>query len=230
MTDFDTIRAPEHLRPGDIMFGPITGPVGLGVGLGQLLLRDGFRIGGLAVRHVAIVSREASAGQPVRLVQAMPAGAEEVDLDPREHWTARYAYVRLPEVYSGQGEDAASLARLMVQERVRYSFLSYLSLAAWCGGLRVRPLERWIGRRQAVSVTFVPKGGLVVVRLPREAICSVLVDQAWTLVGQSVMTGVAHQCVTPGAMAGQLWCRPGAIWASPIRESAAISWQIKPVS
>jgi hypothetical protein len=48
--------------------------------------------------------------------------------------------------------------------------------------------------------------------LPCEAICSVLADQAWTLAGHRVMQGVAHQAVTPGAMAGQLWCRSGTTW------------------
>jgi hypothetical protein len=49
-------------------------------------------------------------------------------------------------------------------------------------------------------------------QLPCEAICSVLADQAWTLAGHRVMQDVAHQAVTPGAMAGQLWNRPGTTW------------------
>jgi hypothetical protein len=40
--------------------------------------------------------------------------------------------------------------------------------------------------------------------LPAEAICSVLVDQAWSLAGKRVMEGVKRQCVTPGALAMRL--------------------------
>lgn len=65
------------------------------------------------------------------------------------------------------------------------------------------------------------------VRLPCEAICSVLADQSWSLAGQRVMDGVARQAVTPGAMAGQLWRRPGATWALPVgQHSEAGSWVV----
>lgn len=210
----------RDLRPGDIMFGPIGGAVGLGVGLGQLILGEGFHLGSLSIRHVGIVteaahplgrdlSAELSGGgwAPPLLVQAMPDGAERIPMKPEQHWTDRHAYVRLPEDYPGQAEDAATLARLMVQEGVTYSWTSYLALAAWKFGWRTESLSRWIDRRKEN-----PAG----VALPREAICSVLVDQAWTLAGKQVMTRETHpQVVTPGALANCLLSTPGVEWMRP---------------
>src|ERR1044071_5664033 len=112
MTEINSLA---DLRPGDIMFGPIGGLVGLGVGLGQLALGEAFRMGRLSIRHVGIVVEAAvknsAGGVPwslPRLVQAMPGGAEEITLRPSTHWTDRHAYVRLPEDYPGQAADAAA--------------------------------------------------------------------------------------------------------------------------
>lgn len=243
MTDLQLIRTPADLRPGDIMLGPIGGAVGLMVGAGQLWLGEVFRSGQLSVRHAAIVVQGVTweevpvAGghhltqtAPPRLVQAMPSGAEEVDLSFQEHWTERHAYVRLPEDYPGQGEDAAAIARLMVREEVDYSFLSYAYLGAWRWGLKTPRVERWINRRRDVipfayspQATHISRG----VALPREAICSVLVDQSWSLAGKRVMDGVARQAVTPGALAGQLWRRTGTTWCLPRgTEGEAGSWVV----
>jgi hypothetical protein len=206
----------RDLRPGDIMFGPIDGPVGLGVGLGQILLGEGFRVGGLSVRHVGIVAEAArpevdgypgGAWVPPVLVQAMPGGAEAVGMTAHQHWTDRHAYVRLPEDYAGQAEDAAAVACVMVQQGVAYSWASYLALAAWRFGWRTDRLGRWIDRRKTS-----PEG----LALPVEAICSVLVDQAWTLTGKQVMPRETHpQVVTPGALAGHLLTVDGAHWMRP---------------
>lgn len=256
----ETISKLEDVRPGDIMFGPIGGLVGLGVGLGQLALGEAFRRGKLSVRHVGIVveaSRTLPPGtvrdrvtgeyippeplpygfQPSefendldsgydtyssgvitapRLVQAMPHGAEEIEMRYDTHWTPRHAYVRLPEDWPGQAEDAAAIARLMVREGVAYSFASYAALAAWRWGWKTPRLEAWIGRRRRGAVKLErwsngleghPRGG----RLPCEAICSVLTEQCLTLAGKKVMIGVPHQVVTPGALAGQIWDRPGVV-------------------
>lgn len=230
------------LRPGDIMFGPIGGAVGLGVGLGQLALGEAFRIGRLSIRHVGVV---VEAGQVLpfdlprgpratwgadghryeipKLVQAMPRGAEEIEMTEEKHWTPRHAYVRLPEDYPGQAEDAAAIAWLMVAEGVDYSFASYAALAAWRWGWKTPRLERWINRRRApVPVErHEPLHGVIggypetyqgSVQLPCEAICSVLADQAWSLTGKKIMEGVPHQVVTPGALASRLWRMPGASW------------------
>ena len=228
------INSPADLRPGDIMFGPIGGAVGLGVALGQLALGEGFHVGKLSIRHVGIVveagsysqDRETGTGRIVgpRLVQAMPHGAEEIGMTAATHWTPEHAYVRLPEDYPGQAEDAAAIARLMVREKVAYSLASYAALAAWHWGLKADRLEAWIERRRSVDPLdwpYGPPGRLRSGRpwsqqLPVEAICSVLVDQAWSLAGKRVMAGTAHQAVTPGAMAGQLMTRRGAVWGGPV--------------
>lgn len=198
------------------MFGPIGGVVGLGVGLGQILLGEGFRVGDLSVRHVGIVVEAArpevdghpgGAWFPPLLVQAMPDGAEMVPMNGDDHWTEHHAYVRLTEDYPEQAEDAAVCARVMVEEGVSYSWASYLALAAWRFGWRTDRLGAWIDRRRR------SKDGL---DIPREAICSVLVDQAWTLTGKQVMPRETHpQVVTPGALAAHLLTVPGAYWVRP---------------
>jgi hypothetical protein len=246
------IKRLEDLRPGDLMFGPIGGLVGLGVGLGQLALREAFRIGRLSIRHVGIVveaSRDLPPGtvrnlstgewhpgdvlmgqlpraEPFvewqsyptgvittpRLVQAMPSGAEEIDMKLDTHWTDRHAYARLPEDYPGQGEDAAAIARLMVAERVAYSFSSYGALALRRWGVHTPQLDAWINRRRPGQDVAFGRGETGIVQLPCEAICSVLADQSWSLTGKRVVEGTAPQVVTPGMMASQLWRRPGVVW------------------
>lgn len=219
-----TIDSLADLRPGDLMFGPIGGivPGFFPVGVGQALLGETFWIGSLKPRHVGVVVDGYDSNPDIvapRLVQAMPRGAEEISLFDSTHWTERYAYVRLTEDYPGQAEDAAAIARLFVTEKIPYSFLSYAALAAWKYGLKADRLECWINRRrQPISATmprsrtpFISEG----LRLPAEAICSVLADQAWSLAGKRVMVGVAHQAVTPGAMANQLMRRPGTRWIIP---------------
>lgn len=217
MTEINSL---SDLRPGDIMFGPIGGLVGLGVGLGQLALGEAFRVGRLSIRHVGIVvERRDYVGPKLegpRLVQAMPGGAEEIEMTADTHWTDRHAYCRLPEDYPGQAEDAAAIARLMVAEGVAYSFASYAALAAWRWGIKTPRLERWIGRRRELGPEMRRRGPwpgqLHTPRLPCEAICSVLADQAWSLAGKRVVEGTLPQIVTPGMMASQLWRRPGVGW------------------
>lgn len=208
----DKITGLHDLRPGDLMFGPIGGIVpGLfPVGAGQLLLNESFRIGPLAIRHVGVVVEAGTQfiGAMPRLVQAMPKGAEEIELTA-EHWSPRHAYVRLPEDYPGQAADAAAIARLFVSERVPYSFLSYAYLAAWRFGWKTDALARWIDRRKPA---YHHEGGTGMrTMLPREAICSVLADQAWTLAGKDLVQGTRPQIVTPGQLAAAVWDLPGVI-------------------
>lgn len=218
----EKIRGLHDLRPGDIMFGP------LGIAnIGQLILGEQFRIGPFAAGHVGVVTEEAYCWETgraaardwrTRLVQAMPGGAEEIELTGR-HWSPKYVYARLPEDYPGQADDAAAIAQLFVSERVPYSFLSYAALAAWRFGVKAERLAKWIDRRRPpISVMGHEwsgvAGGREMIRaaLPAEAICSVLADQAWTLAGQEVVTGTRSQIVTPGMLAMQLWRRPGVVW------------------
>jgi hypothetical protein len=183
-------------------------------------------INSLAVLICVEAGSRAMEYQKPRAVQAMPRGAEEITLTPDKHWTDGAVWFRLQEDYPGQAEDAVAIARLFVSEKVPYSFLSYLALAAWSRGLKAERLERWIDRRD-LPARFIdwPSGkrdmfttsrpSMGEVALPAEAICSVLVDQAWSLAGKRVVTGVSRQCVTPGKMAIQLNSRPGVIRGGP---------------
>jgi len=144
-----------------------------------------------------------------RLVQAMPHGAEEIEMCYSCHWTPKHAYARLVEDYPGQALDAAAIARLMVEHKVAYSFGSYPALAAWHWGIATPRLEKWIGRRQSEAVLYPSHspwdgGAKKGVILPIEAICSVLADQSWSLTGKKIMTNVPHQCVTPSTLATRL--------------------------
>ena len=207
------------LTPGCIGFGPISGGAGLLVSAGQLLLGEGFRVGKLDIRHVFVVTATNDGNDiwPVspRAVEAEPGGAVEREI--RDRWTSQYAYVRIPEDYPGQAQDAAAIARAMIG--TPYSFASYAALAAWRMGWKTPRLERWIGRRKEAGPTIKREGPwpgqLFTPCLPCEAICSVLADQAWSLTGKKIMEGVAHQCVTPGALAATLLEMPGAEWMWP---------------
>jgi hypothetical protein len=156
-----------------------------------------------------------------RLAQAMPGGAEIVDMTYAQHWTSKCAYARLPEDYPGQAEDAAAIARLMVSEGVGYSYGSYPALAAWHWGLSTPRLEAWISRRRPPVET----PGLAwsmsdprMARLPVEAICSVFADQAWSLTGKKIFEdGRPHQCVTPSQLGQRLLTRmDGVGWGWPV--------------
>lgn len=236
----DQIKSLTDVRPGDLYIGPIGGLVGVGVALGEIALGEGFRAGKLSARHVGIVTQASQTLPPgsvyrgqvyetgvitaPRMAQAMPGGAEVIDLSQQQHWTARNAFVRLPEDYPGQAQDAAWVALAMVAEGVAYSPLSYGALAAWHWGWRTGKLEGWIDRRRPWERIELPSERLAgvnpvqgepvtpAVGFPVEAICSVFADQAWSLAGKRVMEGVPRQVVTPGAMALQLWRRPGVVW------------------
>lgn len=220
------MSAITDLRPGDIGFGPISGGAGLLVSAGQLLLGEGFRVGKLDIRHVFVITDNPGDGT-VQLVEAEPGGASSIWIEPNgngrnaDRWTPQYAYVRISEDYAGQATDAAAIARAMIG--TPYSFASYAALAAWRMGWKTPKLEAWIGRRRTVVIDgYSPSRSWTdgpsqstIKDVPREAICSVLADQAWSLTGKKIMEGVAHQCVTPGALAGRLLEMPGAEWMWP---------------
>jgi len=150
-----------------------------------------------------------------RVVEAMPRGARQADLKI-DRWTPRFAYVRLPEDYPGQADDAAAIARAMIG--TPYSFASYAALAAWRFGIATPRLEKWIGRRRRPFRIW-SRGEQLDIALPCEAICSVLADQAWSLAGKKIFDDDRpHQCVTPGALAGRLLSYPGAQWLWPGRD------------
>lgn len=207
------IHSLSDVLPGDIALGPIHGFVGFGVGLGQIALGEGFSVGQLKIRHARIVVQASECDttdpdhpyglitKPVG-VEAMPSGARYIGMTNDNAWTPDWAYFRLAEDYLGQAQDAAAVAEAMVG--TPYSFASYAALAAWRWGVRTPRLERWIDRRGRPRTIAWPSGGGPQIQLPCEAICSVLVDQAWSLTGKRIMEGVPHQVVTPGALAGRL--------------------------
>lgn len=214
------IKSLADVRPGDICLMRMGGfiPGFLPVRAGMAICKESYRIGPYSADHALICVEAAGpdyARAPVpwerpRAVQAMPRGAEEITLTPAKHWTDGVAWFRITEDYPGQAEDAAAIARLFVTEQVPYSFASYLALAAWSRGLKVERLEAWIDRRREPQPLFTTPPRATgyqerpMIALPQEAICSVLVDQAWSLAGKRVMMGVKRQCVTPGGLAIQL--------------------------
>jgi hypothetical protein len=232
------ITTPQDLRPGDMFLGPIGGLVGAGVGLGLDILGEAFKAGTLDIRHAGMIV-EASKGNPDRpttyvegptgplytpplLAQAMPSGAEIVPLSMDRHWTERCAYVRLPEDYPGQAEDAAFVARLMVQEGVDYGWLSYPALAAYKYHLRNPAIRGWINRRRPPVTVELPSSRTGItpwkqteLALPVEAICSVFNDQCWSLVGKDLVDDTHPQAVTPGKLADVLSDMDGVVWARP---------------
>jgi hypothetical protein len=208
----------EDVRPGDLFFTGMSGaPAKALVYAGQLMLGEFVAVGGFVVGHVGVVTKAADTTAP-RMVEAMPSGARERDLTLDRDWTRKTAFVRLPEAWPGQAEDAAAIARLMIG--TPYSFGSYAQLAAWRFGWKTWALEERINRRRPERIRLPhwsngPAEGSAVKRgghLPTEAICSVLADQAWTLAGARVVHGTKPQIVTPGLLASQLMHRPGVVW------------------
>lgn len=211
----EPIRSLSDVRPGDICLTTMGGfvPGVFPVRVGTAMCKDSFRIGPFSADHALICveagfydgpNRDTFTGIDPRAVQAMPRGAEEIVLTADKHWTDGVAWFRMPEDYPGQAADAAAIARLFVEHKVPYSFLSYVALAAWSRGMKAERLEAWIDRRgPTVPVPGSTHCGLGRA-LPREAICSVLVDQAWSLAGKRVIEGVKRQCVTPGRLAIEL--------------------------
>lgn len=226
------INSLQDVRPGDLFLGPIGGPAGVAVRLGQLAVDGGWRVGPLDVRHIGVVT-EASRTMPPgsdykgqvyptgvitapKMVQAMPSGAEEIELRQDAHWTARCAFARMSEDYPGQAADAAAIARAMTG--IPYSWASYAALSAYRLGYEAPRLTNWINRRQDEAVLYESHdpwagGAKKGVILPREAICSVLADQAWSLAGKRIMVGTAPQAVTPSQLGQRLlFGMEGVVW------------------
>lgn len=226
----DAIKNLYDVRPGDMYLGNIGGAVGVGVALGEIVIGDGFRIGQLSVRHIGIVTEAARPGLlplnddpddvtatalPPGMAQAMPGGAEIIDLTPEHHWTPRNVFIRLPEDYPGQALDAAAVAVAMVEAGVAYSPLSYAAIGLAWRGVDPPSLMKWIDRRRDPVGVELPSHQTTsrhAMAFPVEAICSVFADQAWTLVGKQVMPGgTPAQLVTPGGLARAWFRAPGTV-------------------
>lgn len=190
----------SELRPGDLMFGPIGGPTGVLVGLGeiavspwkrQLTWKTWWR-----VRHCGTVVQAASDGYrsgydgaggvivhgagPM-LAQAEPGGYEMIELGP-QHWTSDYTYIRPHYEHNGpaqpvwlrdeptQAVAVAAAARHMVDAKIPYAFEDYAAITAHRAHLPVPQLDHFI--------SAVDDHGL-----PKRAICSQGVDAQLTISG-----------------------------------------------
>lgn len=197
-----SINSLDDVRPGDIMItGQSSAPAKLLVYGGQFLLHEQFRIGRFVAGHAAVIVPNGN------LVEAMPNGARYRRLWPSD-WVEGNAFLRLPEDYPGQAEDAAAVAMAMIG--TPYSIMSYVYLAAYIAGFQPKWLARKIDRRH-YDYYSLPSGRRPLAYLPDEAICSVLAEQAWTITGKKVIEGTAPQVVTPGMLTEQLWTREGVI-------------------
>lgn len=196
------------LQPGDLQFGPIGGlvPGVFPVAAGQLLLAD--RKARLTwrrwrkIRHCGVVTEvydvEHVGARRPRLVQAMPQGAEEIELRADPHWTDQYVYVRPAYDFPlDQAGRAAWAARGYIG--TPYNFLTYGALAARKLGFAVsdRLLRKWISTR-------------------KDMMCSQLVDQCLADAGFHVFDdGRLPQDVVPAELFRALVDAPGTRYVVP---------------
>lgn len=189
------------LRPGDLMFARHVSPkaVDLGILAGQMILgQPGFP------HHVGVVTQASSfelhrdGAIGPKIVQAMPNGAEEIEIGP-EHWTKDYIYVR-PDYEIGMTEEAGysgtEQGRLVAfaaqkYKDTPYSFADYAAIAGVHFGIKNGPIRRYVTSS-------------------KHMICSQLADQALTDAGFHAFTdGRLPQDVTPSALFARLLALPG---------------------
>ena len=193
----------EELRPGDVIFPTIDGYAGILVGAGQILLGDATKEE-WKVRHVAMVTQAQRVGSLPHIVQAMPHGAEEVQLSPesfasgfpilRPHYYEQGGVFSDPP-YPAQSYDAAESARRYIG--VPYSFLDYAAIAGR-HALAMQPTKR------TPFDNYITTTG--------HMICSQLVDQALTDTDYHVFDdGRIPQDVTPAALYRKLKTMPGTL-------------------
>lgn len=183
------------LRPGDVIFPTIAGGAGVLVGAGQIVLGDATP-SEWRVRHCAMVTEAmhcANRGCDVgpAIVQAMPGGAEQVEIGDA-HWSRAYPVLRML-FDNSQAERAAAAAQQYVDRP--YSILDYGAIAGR-HVLALKPTQR------TPFDDYVTATG--------HMICSQLVDQALTDAGYHVFDdGRIPQDVTPAALYRQLLALPG---------------------
>jgi hypothetical protein len=124
----------DDVQPGDIMFAQHVSPKSV-----DLLIKWGqWSLGQPSYpHHVAVVVQ---GGPDPRIVQAMPHGAEEVDLDER-YFTRDYEFIR-PRYLAGEGHAVAQAARSYVG--TPYSFADYLAIEGVHLGIKNGPIRRYV--------------------------------------------------------------------------------------
>lgn len=116
--------------PGDLGCVSIKGDVGWLIRLGERLNGDKFA----QFQHAFVYVGD---GQ---IVEAEPGGARVADLDEYDGRTI--VWVRCPDQYR---QGVADAAREFADQKVKYSFLDYLALAAHRFHLPIPGLRRYIG-------------------------------------------------------------------------------------
>lgn len=204
--------------PRRLRFMPGTLPVDAGQTLLAALRRDERFID-----HVAVVTRAGDwdgMGSLPMIVQAMPSGAEEVEIG-QEYWTGEYVYVRppymagmeqdVPMPYTQQGWEVARAARRYVG--TPYSFLDYVAILGVHLGVKNGALRRYV-------------------RSTGHMICSQLADQAMADAGFHVFTdGRLPQDVMPVELYRALTRMPGVLVLRPGLDHAFTSpagWVAEP--
>lgn len=193
----------KDLRAGDIMIGPIHGFTGAGVGAAQLALaaaepgliwRQGpgewFR-----KRHCGVVSRGALPQQNPFLVQAMPGGAEEIELTEERHWTPEYTYIR-PQ-YQAPGVDHAVAIAARDFVGTPYDFATYAAIPLYRAGWRTKMMESIIAGTDNMMCSRLVDAALAAAsyhlfddgRLPGNVTPSELYRQLRRLPHQFIMAG-----------------------------------------
>ncbi len=191
----------NDLRAGDIMFSNISGAPGLLVKFGQWLLAKTER-DELNINHVGVVVQAAKGiHQWPLLVQAMPHGAEEIELNPEKHWTKGQVYLRprygmvtrlegLTRLSAvSQGINVATSAKDYIG--TPYSFADYAAILGLHLGVRNGLVRRYVTSS-------------------KHMICSQLADQALSDAGFHVFTdGRLPQDVMPIELFRALKLMPG---------------------
>lgn len=185
----------EQLRPGDVGFGNIGGAAGALIWAGQKIV-DATSREESKFKHVFVVvgalSVHTRADEPhsPRIVQAMPSGAECIEIGA-EHWSPYFVYIRprySPHM-TGMAQDVAAAAMNYVG--TPYSFLDYVAIAGLHVGIRNGPVRRYV-------------------KSTGHQICSQLVDQAMSDAGWHVFDdGRLSQDVTPAALYRKMMTMPG---------------------
>lgn len=139
--------------------------------------------------HVAVVSRLPGVSWPM-IVQAMPSGAEEIEIGV-EHWTKDYVYVRPAYDSYDQALHVAAAARGYVS--TPYSFLDYVALTGLHLGIKNGLIRRYV-------------------TTSKHMICSQLADQAMSDAGWHVFQDKRlPQDVTPAALFERMLSMPGMV-------------------